>query len=51
MTIDGEQTLDDGKKGGAPRYVELGGHFLEGDFVIFKVRIIPLYFSNGRMKF
>jgi len=37
MPIDEEPTSDDGKKGGAPRYAEVGSHFLEGDFVIFKV--------------
>jgi len=47
MPIDGEPTSDDGKKGGAPGYAEMGNHW---DFVIFKVQIIPLYFSNGIMK-
>ena len=45
MPIDGQLTSDDEKKGGVPKDAELGSHFLEGDFVMFQVRMIPLYLS------
>jgi len=48
MAVDGEQARDDERKDSAPKDVELGSHFLRGDFIIFKVQIIPLDVSPER---